>query len=403
MAAEKPEILYVTTALIAAPYAGCMLRTLHICRQLAAYGRVTMLAVSHRFDAASVQTCRNEFSDFHLVKLKPYDALSRPFGEIKRKWDMHWPFSHGLQADAAGRRLFAELARKSDLVWFHTLGAAHPFGHEPLPLSVMDVDDLNQCKYDLRQRHDANFRYRCSAAVQAYKWKKHESDALKTYDIVAVCSEQDKQYLSTPNVRVVPNGFAAPAQTPAWTKPDPLRLGFIGSLGYGPNYDGLVWFRDKVWPYILHQRPRMELRLVGAPPLPKYHVAAQGFTYLGYVQDPADEIRTWSAMIVPIPYGGGTRIKILEAFSRLCPVVATPAGAYGLRVADQKDILLAAEPELFAQHCLELSHNPAKGKSLAEAGWRLFTQHYTWERIGESIGQIVEELTNKRSKADAGR
>lgn len=395
--ADNPQILYVTTALIAAPYAGCMMRTLNLGRQLARCGRVTMLAISHRFDPLSVETCKREFSDFHQIRLKPYDELTSPFGQIKRKWDMHWPFSYGMQADAAGKKLLAELAQKSDLVWFHTLGAAHPFGKQPLPRSVMDLDDLNQCKYDLRQRHDTNFRYRCSAVVQAYKWRKHESDALQQYDIVAVCSEQDKKYLAAPNVRVVANGFAAPAQKPEWKTPDPLRLGFIGSLGYGPNYDGLVWFRDKVWPHLRNQLPRMELRLIGAPPPPQYHVAAPGFTYLGYVPDPTDEIKTWSAMIVPIPYGGGTRIKILEAFSRLCPVVATPSGAYGLLVTDEKDILLAGEPEHFARHCLELSANPEKGRRLAEAGWRLFMEHYTWERVGDSVAQIVRELMAQRS------
>lgn len=396
---EYPNILYVTTALIAAPHGGSMIRTLNVCRQLSKSGRVTMLAVSHRFNADSVAACRNEFSNFHMVALSPWEDTC--LGELKRKWDMHWPFSYGLKADLSGRRLFAELAEKNDLVWFHTLGAAYPFGSGDLPKSVMDVDDLNQCKYDLRMRHDTSFRFRCSAAVQAFKWKQHERNALGQFDIVTVCSEDDRKYLASPNVRVVPNGFSAPAQKPDWTTPDPLRLGFIGSLGYGPNYDGLVWFRDKVWPLIRKQKPQMELRLIGSPPPAQYRVIADGFTSLGYVKDPAQEIKTWSAMIVPILYGGGTRIKILEAFSRLCPVVATGPGAYGIEAADNETIFLADQPRPFAQCCLDLSDNPDKGRSLAEAGWQLFTERYTWDRIGEAIGQIVGELTLNRSSGDA--
>jgi glycosyltransferase involved in cell wall biosynthesis len=255
----------------------------------------------------------------------------------------------------------------------------------------MDLDDINQLKYTLRARWDSNFRFRWSAAVQALKWKRHESDALKRYTLVAVCSENDRRYLNAANVRVIPNGFTLPSQKPVWTTPDPCRLGFIGTLGYGPNYDGLVWFRDKVWPHIRSRKPQMELRIIGSPPPPQYCVAADGFMYLGYIEDPADEIKSWSAMIVPIPYGGGTRIKILEAFSRMCPVVATSVGAQGIEISDSKDIFLADDPRRFADRCLELSENPEKGRLLTQGGWELFERKYTWDKIALQVHRIVEE------------
>jgi glycosyltransferase involved in cell wall biosynthesis len=394
---ENLNILYVTTALMAPPQTGCVIRTMNIARQLARRGRVTVLAVSSLFDSVSEQACQKEFSRFYRIDLKSYNSISQPWGELKRKWDMHWPFSTGLQANAAGRRLFTELVQKSDIVWFHTLGAAQPFGEQQLPLSVMDLDDLNHCKYDLCSRHEANYRFRCSARVQAYKWKRHEYQALKHYDIVTVCSDLDKRYLAAENVRVVPNGFEPPAEKPGGRKPDPLRLGFIGTLGYGPNVDGLIWFRDKVWPEIRRWRPQMELRLIGSLPPPKYKVEAEGFTYLGYVRDPAEEIQTWSAMVVPLLSGGGTRIKILEAFSRLCPVVATPVGAHGIEVTGGKHLLLADEPGLFAEQCLDLSSHPVKGQMLAEAGWQLFGERYTWDRIGDSIRAVIDELKSQKS------
>lgn len=349
-----------------------------------------MLAVSHRFDQESVQLCSSEFRSFYQVLLGWYEETL--WGAVKLKWDMHWPFSCGIQADAAGQKLFADLLRGNDIVWFHTLEAAFPFSKHSLPCpSVMDLDDINQLKYTLRSRWDSNFRFRCSAAVQALKWKRHESDALKRYTLVAVCSENDRRYLNAANVRVIPNGFTLPSQKPVWTAPDPYRLGFIGTLGYGPNYDGLVWFRDKVWPHIRSRKPQMELRIIGSPPPPQYCVAADGFMHLGYIEDPADEIKSWSAMIVPIPYGGGTRIKILEAFSRMCPVVATSVGAQGLEISDGKDIFLADDPRRFADCCLELSENPEKGRLLTQGGWELFEQKYTWDKIALQVRRIVEE------------
>ncbi|HOK95971.1 MAG TPA: glycosyltransferase family 4 protein [Anaerohalosphaeraceae bacterium] len=393
---DKPKIVFVTTALLSPPHIGCMQRTVNICRCLAMTGQVTMLAVSHRFDERSVELCKNEFPSFYQIRLGSYDEYPPLQGAFKLKWDMHWPFSHGIQADAAGQKLFAHLIETSDLVWFHTLGAAFPFSKQTLPCrSVMDLDDINHLKYTLRSRWDSNFRFRCSAQVQALKWKRHEYRAVKTYDIVAVCSEQDRRYLNAANVRVIPNGFTASAK-PHWQLPNPFRIGFIGTLGYGPNYDGLVWFRDNVWPDIRRRKPQMELRIVGSPPPLQYRVEADGFTQLGYIADPADEIKSWSALIVPIHYGGGTRIKILEAFSRLCPVVATSVGAQGIDVTDGKDILLADNPRRFADCCLELSENPERGRLLAQAGWELFEQKYTWDKIAHRVRQVVEEAIVQR-------
>jgi glycosyltransferase involved in cell wall biosynthesis len=350
-----------------------------------------MLAVSHQFDEQSVKLCQNEFPAFHRIGLKPYTDYPPPWGEIKRKWDMHWPFSCGMAADPAGQKRFAELAGEHDGVWFHTLGAAFPFRTQKLPRSVMDLDDLNHHKYDLRAQHDTNVRFRCSAKVQAMKWKRHEFGALQHYEIVVVCSEHDAQYLGASNVRVIPNGFTPPPKESV-RMPDPHRLGFIGTLGYGPNYEGLVWFRDRVWPHIRRRQPAMELRIVGSPPPPRYHVEAPGFTHVGYVPDPADEMSTWSAMVVPILYGGGTRIKILEAFSKRCPVVSTPLGARGIRATDQKDIRLADDPRRFIDACLDLAAHPEEAARLAEAGYALFEENYTWDKIGAAVRKIIDEL-----------
>jgi hypothetical protein len=60
---------------------------------------------------------------------------------------------------------------------------------------------------------------------------------------------------------------------------------------------------------------------------------------LGFVKDAAAEMATWTAMIVPIRFGGGTRVKISEAFVRRIPVVATHLGAFGYDAVDDEQIL----------------------------------------------------------------
>jgi glycosyltransferase involved in cell wall biosynthesis len=390
------KILYVTKALIAPPHAGCMQRTTHIVRQLQRRcGDVTMLAVHGRFDPDSVSLCQREFDRFDQVILKSYTAYPKPWGEVLRKFHMHWPTLCGLRADRQGQALFETLAAQHDVVWFHTLGAAQPFRLTPGARTVMDLDDLNHCKYEQSAQIQPTLRFRLSAKIQAYKWKRLERNALRRFSAVVVCSPQDKLLLGGGDrIFVVPNGFDPPAEKPACRLPDPQRLGFISHLAYGPNRDGLMWFRDRVWPLIRREKPDMRLRIVGRIPPDVEVVSAEGFEYLGFIDDPTEEMQSWSAMIVPIPYGGGTRIKILDAFSKCCPVVATSIGAYGIEGQPGRHFLVADPPQQFADCCLRLSRQPEYGRRLAEEGWKLLLEKYTWDHIGHSIAAAANAVVS---------
>lgn len=392
------KILYVTRALIAPPQAGCMQRTTNIAHQLERCGDVTLLAVSHQFDDSSVQHCKQTFSGMQCVKLKGYDHYSPLRARLTKKFHMHWPTRCGLRADRQGQEQFEQLAAAHDLIWFHTLGAALPFDVPEDKSTVMDLDDLNHCKYELSAFSQPTVRFRLSAKVQSFKWKRLEYDALKRYSAVVVCSQQDKTLLGgLESIHVIPNGFPAPARKPEPTSPDPHRLGFIGSLGYYANHDGLVWFRDHVWPLLRDQRPQATLRIVGALPPEENLVMSNGFEYLGYLQTPDEEMKTWSAMIVPILYAGGTRIKILEAFSKLCPVVSTGTGCYGIDARDRIELLIRDGAEHFAQGCLELMDDPKRGHALAEEGWKVVTQRYQWDTIGTAIRTVVPDALKRKS------
>ncbi|MHC4525720.1 MAG: glycosyltransferase family protein, partial [Planctomycetota bacterium] len=215
------------------------------------------------------------------------------------KWHMHWPQSQGVQASKSDQTLFGNLVKEHDIVWFHTIGASGPFNVKRLSNSVMDLDDLNQCKHEQQAKVQPTLRLRFSAKLQAYKWKRHEQSVFKRFDRIVVCSQQDKNFLSGGDETfIIPNGYTKPENTPDWTEPDPLRIGFIGLLSYGPNRAGLVWFRDTVWPMIRQQKPQMRLRIIGTLPSKKDYVEADGFEYTGYLDDTTEEMKTWSSMVV---------------------------------------------------------------------------------------------------------
>jgi len=70
-------------------------------------------------------------------------------------------------------------------------------------------------------------------------------------------------------------------------------------------------------------------------------------------------------LVVPLHAGGGTRLKILQAFASGLPVISTSIGAEGLAVEDKVHLLLRDSAESFAQAILELAAQPEQGRELA--------------------------------------
>ena len=142
--------------------------------------------------------------------------------------------------------------------------------------------------------------------------------------------------------------------------------------------------------------PDARLRLIGLCSEKEFPQMGPDIDGLGFITDPTDEISTWSAMIVPIRFGSGTRVKIAEAFARRCPVVSTSIGAFGYQVVSGKDFLLADHPSEFAAACVELIRNPDAGRALAECARRKFLSSWTWDSIAPSVARAVEECAAMR-------
>ncbi|HEY0341870.1 MAG TPA: glycosyltransferase, partial [Steroidobacteraceae bacterium] len=104
------------------------------------------------------------------------------------------------------------------------------------------------------------------------------------------------------------------------------------------------------------------------------------------------EMSTWSVSIVPVLTGGGTRIKIAEAFSRKCPVVSTTLGAYGYEVTDGRELFLADSPAAFAEKCLRILSDTTQASRLSESGWQKFNECWTWDKQTDNVGGIVNAI-----------
>src|SRR3954447_22865589 len=108
------------------------------------------------------------------------------------------------------------------------------------------------------------------------------------------------------------------------------------------------------------------LHLFGAPP----GLEAPGIAVHPPPEDSAEVYAPGSILAVPLRIASGVRIKILEAWARGVPVVATPAALAGLEAEDGREALVARDASEFAQAIARLHQEPGLAAALVEAGRR---------------------------------
>jgi glycosyltransferase involved in cell wall biosynthesis len=118
----------------------------------------------------------------------------------------------------------------------------------------------------------------------------------------------------------------------------------------------------------------------------------------GWVDDLTAELVRADAVIVPLRYGGGTRIKIIEAWAHGVPVVSTSVGAEGLDAVDGGDILLADDAGALADCCARLLADEQLREVLAAAGRERFLAGYDWRSAEAEVARIAADVTGREPR-----
>ena len=100
---------------------------------------------------------------------------------------------------------------------------------------------------------------------------------------------------------------------------------------------------------------------------------------LGPVADAVEALSRAKVAVVPLVAGSGTRVKILEAWAAGTPVVSTSLGAEGLMSRSGEHLLVADQPEVFAEAVSSLLASSELRMRVGKAGRSLLDQQYSWE------------------------
>lgn len=392
----RPKILFLSPCWPLGRTYGGQLRALHTARALKQVGDVTLMVIGS--EAGDEASALHSTAEFKIAR--PASAFLKPNrGPWERlRWavDLRYLNVHGVVVSPEDRARVVSWFDDYDLIWILNSRTANLLQIWRWPHTHLDIDDIPSSYLQCIAQTGRMPVQRWKARTQGVLLHRRERRYTDRFTTLSVCSEADRNYLADARVHVIPNGFSRPKSDPKRNvATQPPCLGFIGLYSYAPNFEGVRWFLQEVWPIIRRAVPGIRFRLVGRDTDGSLKPTAPGVDALGWLNDPADEIATWSAMVVPIRLGGGTRIKLVDAFSRRCPVVSTRFGAYGYPVEHGRQLLLADDPAEFAQACIQLVRFPDFAREISAQAWLDFLRLWTWDAIVPKVWSAAEDCLRR--------
>lgn len=217
-------------------------------------------------------------------------------------------------------------------------------------------------------------------------------------DLNVTVSEEDRETLReiVPEARVtvVPNGVDVERYRP-WTGPVDGVV-FVGGAGWFPNRDGMEFFCEEVLPLIRSRIPDVTVRWVGSVDESdrRRFQEEHGVRMTGYVEDVRPPIGQAACEVVPLRIGGGSRLKILEAWAMGKAVVSTSRGCEGLEARDEDNLLVRDDPRGFADAVVRVLHDRALRERLGRNARRTAVESYSWRAIGEEMVAAYRSLVD---------
>ncbi len=343
------------------------------------------------------------------VEVYPDPGFGRD-GFLKRAFQAFSPegLFHRSEAFAAALRRLC-LERNYDAVW---LGGWQMLMYVPDIQAVTGAkiigdpadDEVRSLMID-REKSDSGPE-RMALWRSIIRHRRFEERYLRPVDIALYVSSADAETTAArhPNlkVEVCQNGVDtddfSPAETPG---ADPVLV-LEGTMSFPPNVEGAVNLVHNILPLIQSSVPNVKVLLVGRNPSPEVlALASDAVEVTGTVDNVREAVLRGNVFVSPLVGGTGQKNKILQAWSMAMPIVATPVSVTGLEAHDKDNILIAKEPQAFADACIALLQSETKRRAIGDAGRQTALDVYSVERRLDGAQEVLERVVGSHGSREA--
>lgn len=257
---------------------------------------------------------------------------------------------------------------------------------------IIDTHDL------ISRRQESRSRVEVTAKVD----RAAEKRALSSYDYVMTIQRTEAaiadRWIGRNNILYTPLLFGG-ARVDAPRNGKMIRVGFIAANNPA-NLNAITWFMTRVWPYF--SRNAIKLQVAGSI-ANSINSPVEGVDLLGPVN--LDEFyNSIDIAVNPVRWGGGLKIKTVEALSYGVPIVCSPEGAVGLEEAEGRGLAIARSAPRFAHLLNQLIENPELRRDQGEAGRSFIGSEFSRELVFRDLHMVLQSSSpNWPGRASAHR
>lgn len=418
------RILWVSHLVPYPPKAGVLLRSHYLVKELARHHQVDLLAFAQKgllqpyFPTVEEGLKRSQEEMEKICgRVKFFDCPidGSRFGKIAcalrslvstHPYNINW-----LQSEAFGEELLSwHRENPYDLIHFDTISLVPYIAGLSNVALALDHHNVESHMLLRRASLESNPLKKIYFWQEGKRLEAVERKYCPRFDINITCSDLDTERFQSivpeANFHTVPNGVDTQFFKPSSEPPKSNRLIFIGTLDWYPNTRAVQYLAHKIWPLLRIKFPDLEVDIIGSkPPEDLLSLAKQDarFHVHGFVDDLMPYLRDATIYICPINDGGGTKLKVLDAFAAGKAVVADPIACEGLRVTNNLNVLFANTPEAYVDAVSALLANPEQRKFLEENARDHAVNNFSFASIGKALADLYQQVYESKNRQSAVR
>ncbi len=365
-------------------------------------GEITLLAMNtskHYVEINKIPPELDHYKDIHSVsidnRIKPWDAFVNLFSEDS------YHVSRFVSPSFEKKLIHVLQEEDFDVVQLETLYLAPyiPVIRRHTKASI--VMRAHNVEHEIWERVVQNTNFplkKLYLAHLARKLKRFEVSHLNQYDLLAAISRRDLD-------RFTELGYAnASAVIPIGIdlkdyKPDfrsfrrEMSIGFIGSLDWTPNVEGIHWFLDEVWGKVQRKFGHVKLFIAGRnAPFWLRRIKQKNITFMGEVPNASRFINQHSILVVPLLSGSGMRAKILEAMALGKVVITTTIGLEGIPARHRREVLVADTAQEFVEALKFCHQQNGRLEQMGKRALEFAGRHFDSREIGKQLMEAYAAL-----------
>jgi len=335
----RPSVLFVTASSNWPLTDGKRQRTWFLIEALSKKYDVDLLLIGFESDKKQIESSTSSIKNLYYIDLKDSIFLQPGYPSLllsKKEKEKKAIFFQEIKEFFT----FNDVENKYSFLFSRYLQPLFALPFSSKIKVVCDIDDVYFEAQKSRIQKETILLRKIKLQVLFFLGCAKVKKVIKQLTIPIIVKESDRSFFGLQNsicLSNLPFGFYINPKISPFptiiTQPQELQFGFIGKLSYRPNYQGLIDFIHSVWDPIMQTEFKARFVIAGSGEVPEIlQLAVQSSSnidLIGFIATPDLFWSQISVLVVPVAEGGGTNIKIAEAFINGKTVIAHKFSARG--------------------------------------------------------------------------